>query len=111
MTEIFQNCDQNIQHVELSIAAHRMRFLGIADLLEHTIAGVQHRSVWPGLIIVVSCCCTLHAKEHNYSMYLFKGHNDIYFDMRHRLVNLLREVRDLLLTVQPASKNSKLILR
>ena len=26
-----------------------MRFLDIAALLEHTIAGVQHRSVWPGL--------------------------------------------------------------
>ena len=40
MAEIFQNSDQNIEHVELSIAAHRMRFLGIAARLEHTIAGV-----------------------------------------------------------------------
>ena len=44
MAEIFQNWDQNIKHVE-----HRMRFLGIAALLECTIADVQHRSVWPGL--------------------------------------------------------------
>ena len=50
MAEIFQNRDQNIKHVELLIAAHRMRFLGIAALLEHTIADVQHRSVWPGLM-------------------------------------------------------------
>ena len=49
MAEIFQNRDQNIKHVELLIAAHRMPFLGIAALLEHTIADVQHRSVWPGL--------------------------------------------------------------
>ena len=50
MAEIFQNRDQNIKHVELSIAAHRMRFLGIAARLEPTIAGVEHRSVWPGLM-------------------------------------------------------------
>ena len=50
MAEIFQNRDQNIKHVELLIAAHRMRFLGIAALLEHSIADVQHRSLWPGLI-------------------------------------------------------------
>ena len=49
MAEIFQNRDQNIKHVELLIAAHRMQFLGIAALLEHTIADEQHRSVWPGL--------------------------------------------------------------
>ena len=49
MAEIFQNWDKNIKHVELLIAAHRMRFLGIAALLEHTIADEQHRSVWPGL--------------------------------------------------------------
>ena len=49
MAEIFQNRDQNIKHVELSIAANRMRFLGIAVPLEHTIADVQHRSVWPRL--------------------------------------------------------------
>ena len=54
MAEIFQNRDQNIKHVELSIAAHRMRFLGIAAPLEHTIADVQHRSVWPGLIAIPS---------------------------------------------------------
>ena len=51
MAEIFQNRDKNIRHVELSIAAHRMRFLGIAALLEHTIVDVQHRNVWPGLMI------------------------------------------------------------
>ena len=28
-----------------------MRILGIAALLKHTIAGVQDRSVWPGLIL------------------------------------------------------------
>ena len=28
-----------------------MRFLGIAARLEHTIAGMQHRSVWPRLKI------------------------------------------------------------
>ena len=50
MAEIFQKRDQNIKHVELSIAAHRMRFLGIAARFEPTIAGVQHRSVWPGLM-------------------------------------------------------------
>ena len=50
IAEIFQNRDQNIKHVGLSIAAHRMRFYGIAAPLEQTIAGVQHRSVWPGLI-------------------------------------------------------------
>ena len=49
MAEIFQNWDKNIKHVELSIVAHRMRFLGIAALLECTIADVQHRSMWPGL--------------------------------------------------------------
>ena len=54
MAEIFQNRDQNIKHVELSIAAHRMRFLGIAAPLEYTIAGAQHRSVWPGLYFF--CC-------------------------------------------------------
>ena len=54
MAEIFQKRDQNIKHVELSIAAHRMRFLGIAARFEPTIAGVQHRSVWPGLI--AECC-------------------------------------------------------
>ena len=52
IAEIFQNQEQNIKHVELSIAAHRMRFLGIAAPLEHTIAGAQHRSVWPGLMRV-----------------------------------------------------------
>ena len=51
MAEIFQNRDQNIEHVEHSIAAHRMPFLDIAALLEHIIAGVQHRSVWPGLTV------------------------------------------------------------
>ena len=50
-----QKGDQNIKHVELSIAAHRMRFLGIAARLEPTIAGVQHRSVWPGLVL--RCVC------------------------------------------------------
>ena len=54
MAEIFQNRDLKIEHVELSVAAHRMRFLGIAALLEHTIAGVQHRSVWPGLMFSYS---------------------------------------------------------
>ena len=49
MAEIFQNRDKNIKHVELLIAAHRMRFLDIAALLESTIADEQHRSVWPGL--------------------------------------------------------------
>ena len=38
MAEIFQNRDQNIEHVELLNAAHRMRFLDIAALLEPTIA-------------------------------------------------------------------------
>ena len=52
MAEIFKNRNQNIEHVELSIAAHRMRFLAIAALFKHTIAGVQHRSVWPGLILM-----------------------------------------------------------
>ena len=32
-----------------------MRFLGIAAPLEHTIAGEQHRSVWPGLIGPATC--------------------------------------------------------
>ena len=31
-----------------------MRFLGIAARLEPTIAGVQHRSMWPGLIAAMS---------------------------------------------------------
>ena len=30
-----------------------MRFLGIAARFQHTIAGVQHRSVWPGLIMTL----------------------------------------------------------
>ena len=51
IAEIYQNWQQNIEHVELSIAAHRIRFLGIAAPLEHTIADVQHRSVWPGLYL------------------------------------------------------------
>ena len=57
MAEIFQKRDKNIKHVELSIAAHRMRFLGIAARFEPTIAGVQHRSVWPGLMCVCVCVC------------------------------------------------------
>ena len=56
MAEIFQNRDQNIKHAELLIAAHRMRFLGIAALLESTIADEQHRSVWPGLIGPATRC-------------------------------------------------------
>ena len=50
MAEIFQNRHQNIEHVELSIAAHRMRFSDIAAQMERTIAGVRHRNVWPGLM-------------------------------------------------------------
>ena len=55
MAEIFQNRDQNIEHVELSIAAHRMRILGITALLEH-IAGFKiyityHLNVCRGLLI------------------------------------------------------------
>ena len=49
MAEIFLNRGPNIKHVELLIAGHRMQFLGVAAHLEHTIAGVQHRNVWPGL--------------------------------------------------------------
>ena len=44
MAEIVQNRHQNIEHVELSIAAHRMRFSGIAAQMERTIAGVRHRN-------------------------------------------------------------------
>ena len=70
MAEIFEIREQNIEHVELSMAAHRMRFFGIAALLEHTIAGVQHRSVWPGLRPYVYlevmgrmlCCCNINYK-------------------------------------------------
>ena len=51
MAEIFQNRDQNIEHVVIYNAGHRMRFSCIAGLLEHPIACVQHRSVWLGLMV------------------------------------------------------------
>ena len=51
MAEIFQNREQNYQHVGISIAEHRLRFCGIAGALERPIVGVQHRSVWQGLMI------------------------------------------------------------
>ena len=47
MAEIFQSCDQNIKHVKLSIAAHRMRFLGIAALLEHSRCVASQRVAGP----------------------------------------------------------------
>ena len=34
-----------------------MRFLGIAARLEPTIAGVPHRSVWPGLYAAILQTC------------------------------------------------------
>ena len=51
MAEIFQNRDQNIEHVVIYNAGHRMRFSCIAGILEHPIACVQHRSVWLGLMV------------------------------------------------------------
>ena len=49
IAEIFQNREQNYQHVEKCIAEHRMRFCCIAGALERPIVDVQHRNVWQGL--------------------------------------------------------------
>ena len=49
MSELFQNREQNIEHVGIYIAEHRKQFPCIAGALGHPIAGVQHRSVWLGL--------------------------------------------------------------
>ena len=50
MAELLQNQEQNIEHVGIYIAEHRKQFPCIAGALEHPIAGVQHHSVWLGLI-------------------------------------------------------------
>ena len=52
MTEIFQNREQNIEHVGIYIEEHRMQF---SCIVEHSIAGVQHRNVWLGLYLLLSC--------------------------------------------------------
>ena len=39
-----------------------MRFLGIAAALEDSIAGVQHRSVWPRLIARATRCDAAHLR-------------------------------------------------
>ena len=50
MAELLQNREQNIEHVGIYIADHRKQFPCIAEALKHPIAGVQHRSVWLGLM-------------------------------------------------------------
>ena len=49
MAEVFQNPEQDTEHVGIYIAEHSMRFSCIAEALKHPIAGVHHRSVWLGL--------------------------------------------------------------
>ena len=46
MAEIFQNREQNIEHVGIYIAAHRMPFSCISGALERPITGMQDRSMW-----------------------------------------------------------------
>ena len=48
IAKIYQNWWQNIEHFYCGTS--HIRFLGIAALFEHTIAGVQHLSMWPGLL-------------------------------------------------------------
>ena len=64
MAEIFQNREQNYQHVGISIAEHHMRFCGIAGALERPIVGVQHRSVWQGLNSskIAAVCSVSHSQ-------------------------------------------------
>ena len=50
MAELLQIGEHNIEHVGIYTAEHRKQFPCIAGALEHPIAGVQHRSVWPGLM-------------------------------------------------------------
>ena len=52
MAELLQNREQNIEHVGIYIAEHRTQFSCIAGALEHP--GVQHRSVWLGLMVTTS---------------------------------------------------------
>ena len=58
-----RNHNHNIEHVELSIAAHGMQFLGIAALFEHTIAGSASQRVAPSIYLTtmtlynwIPCC-------------------------------------------------------
>ena len=46
---IFQNWEQDIEHVGIYIAGHRMPFSCIGGALERPIAGMQHCRVWLGL--------------------------------------------------------------
>ena len=55
MAEILKKREQNYQHVGKCIAEHRMRFSCIAGSFEHPIVDVQHRSVWLGLYIKMTC--------------------------------------------------------
>ena len=63
MAEIFQNREQNIEHVEIYISEHRMRFSCIAGPLERPIAGGQHRSVWPSVIGGVKQCTSNTSRQ------------------------------------------------
>ena len=79
MAELLQNREQNIEHAGIYIADHRKQFPCIAGALEHPIAGVQHRSVWLGLMLrrqlsPMQMKCTCNANDSTYITlpFLFK---------------------------------------
>ena len=55
MAEIFQNREQKFENA--------LRFSCIAVALKHPIVGVQHRSVWLGLIGPVTRCDATHPRQ------------------------------------------------
>ena len=51
LPNIFQNYKQNIEHVELSVAAHHMQFRGSAAPLEQTTEVCSLAACEPGIIL------------------------------------------------------------
>ena len=68
-------------HVKLLIAAHRMRFLGLAAFLEHTIANVQHRSVWPRLILADAYLMKTKRYKYNWPDQTIENHCEKLLDI------------------------------
>ena len=61
---MFQNREQNYQHIGKCSTEYRRQVLCISGILECPIAGVQHRSVWLGLHVARAVVPSRNCNEH-----------------------------------------------